>query len=100
MFASPDNGNAFAGSEGAPFLVAGLMEVATEIENFRAHGKPQETPPGAVDGDEGPSGAVIGAAFAMGALLPLLSQATSLGLGAALKLLLFSVSLAPVILPL
>jgi hypothetical protein len=97
MFATPDNGNAFTASQGASFLVAGLIEVAAEIESLRTQGKPQEIPPIPVEEDESPRGSIIGGAFAMGAILPLVAHATSLGLGVVTKLLFLSASLAPVI---
>ncbi len=96
MLATPENGNAFSASQGASFLVAGLTEVAAEIERHRMQSRPQEIR--ALEDecfDDSPDGAIVGCAFALGAFLPLVSHATSLGFGAATKLLLISASLAP-----
>ena len=99
MLATPENGNAFTAADGASFLVAGLMEVAAEIESLRMQDRPQpaDLPNGRGQEDKSPDAHVIGAAFALGALLPFVSHATSLGLGAATKLLVLSASLAPMI---
>ncbi len=73
-----------AGACGRAEVIDGLSEVAAEIERLRLLEGPQYSDERTDEG-ESPRGAVIGGAFILGLLSPILVHATSLSLGAASK---------------
>lgn len=97
-FAMADGVAASAGRRAE--FIDGLSEVAAEIERFRLLGQASCDGFSREDGTESESvrASVIGGAFILGFLAPILVHAASLGLGAASKILLLSASVAPMIL--